>query len=290
MSRYAEGAQAAAEACARVGMDVALQERCDRLVERLRDKERVAVAFSGGVDSALLLVCAHEALGDSVLALTAVSPFFPQAEAQAARAFCETRGIRQVAVPFRPLDDAAIAANDPLRCYRCKRALMELLQQEAQKAGAVLVEGSNASDELMRRPGAAALAELGVASPLADAGLTKADVRTAARALGLAMWDKPSLACLATRFPYGERITEEGLRAVDAAEQMLQVEGFTQVRVRVHGDVARIEVLPEELPALLDEARRQRIDQVVRAAGFSYVSADLQGYRCGSADEVLEER
>ncbi len=271
-------------------MDTRQKEVYAALLDALAGHGRVAVAFSGGVDSALLLHAAREALGSEAFAITAASAFFPERESEGARAFCERAGIAHVVVRFDCLGAEGVAANASDRCYRCKRALMGLLQGEAQARGAQLVEGSNASDAQVRRPGAAALAELGIASPLADAGLTKADVRAVARAAGIAVWDKPSLACLATRFPYGERITEERLRAVDAAEQALLAEGFTQVRVRAHGEVARIELLPDEMGSLLEGGRGERIYRALRQLGFSYTAADLRGYRTGSADEVLEER
>lgn len=261
----------------------------EQLLGILSGMGRVAVAFSGGIDSAVLLYAAREARGGEVLALSATSAFFPQREAAASRAFCERIGVQQQFVAFDCLAVEGVAANGPDRCYRCKRALMALLRDAAGAAGAVLVEGSNASDAQARRPGAVALAELGIASPLAQAQLTKADVRAVARMLGLPEWDKPAAACLATRFPYGQPLTEEGLRGVEAAEQVLHDEGFSQVRVRAHGNVARVEVLPEQMERMLDGPRRERVYASLRALGFDYTALDLLGYRLGSADEVLKE-
>lgn len=269
-------------------MDSRLQRKYDDMLAQLRAMEHVAVAFSGGVDSVLLLVAAHEALGDDAFAITAASDFFPERESDKAIDFCKDHGIRQELVRFDCLEVEGVSDNPPDRCYRCKLALMGKMDEVARKMDSRLVEGSNASDALVHRPGALALRELGIASPLADAGITKAEVRDISRELGLSEWNKPSLACLATRFPYGQPITQEELFAVDAAEQALLDEGFTQVRVRVHGDVARIELLSEEMPIVFEGDRARRIYDAFRDLGFAYSAVDLLGYRMGSADEVLE--
>lgn len=265
-----------------------VEQRAQELRRILAGMGRVAVAFSGGVDSALLLAVAHEVLGDDAFALTADSVFFPARETEAARAFCADRGIRQQIVTVDALSVEGVAANPSDRCYWCKQAMMGTLLEAARAEGAVLVEGSNATDAGSYRPGARALAELGVRSPLAEAGLSKADIRALSYEMGLPTWNKPSFACLATRFPYGETLTEEGLARVAAAEAFLLDAGFSQVRVRAHGDVARLEVAPNELPRLLDASLRQAVYDAFRELGFSYVAADLLGYRTGSADETLE--
>ncbi|WP_165062692.1 ATP-dependent sacrificial sulfur transferase LarE [Adlercreutzia sp. ZJ154] len=266
-----------------------------QLLSQLRTIKRVAVAFSGGVDSALLLFAAHDALGENAMALTAHSVFFSEQEARDAANFCSQYGIRQQIVHVDSLGARGVAENGPDRCYKCKLALMQQLKQEAHGAGMQLVEGSNASDAHAYRPGSKALRELDVASPLADVDMMKADVRAISRALGLPQWNKPSLACLATRFPYGQRITLRGLRAVDQAEKILRDAGFTQVRVRVHDNVARVELLPSEMPKLLCNSSQaqnglaKRIYDAFRELGFNYTAIDLLGYRTGSADEILED-
>lgn len=270
-------------------MNETLEERFGDLKRMLGEMGRVAVAFSGGVDSALLLAAAREACGEDAFAITVDSAFCPRRETAAARAFCTERCIPQEIIWVDALAIDGVADNPPDRCYLCKRALMMRMAQAAHERGAVLVEGSNASDAGAYRPGAQALAELGVTSPLAQVGLTKDDIRALSRALGLPTWDKPSLACLATRFPYGERITSEGLARVEAAEAILLDEGFMQVRVRDHAGVARVEVSPEEMTRLLDADLRRRVYDAFRNLGFDYAAADLLGYRTGSADETLNE-
>lgn len=266
----------------------ALHEKARRLRGELLRLGSTAVAFSGGVDSAYLLHMAHETLGDRAIAVTVRASAFPRRETAEAEDFCARRGIRQVWVDLDVLEIPGFAENPPDRCYLCKRQLFRRIQDVAAEQGmAIVSEGSNLDDEGDYRPGMRAIAELGVASPLRTAGLTKADIRALSREAGLPTWAKPSLACLASRFVYGESITREGLERVDRSEQLLAELGFTQARVRVHGTMARIELLPEEFPRLLEPENRTRVVQTLRGLGFSYVALDLQGYRTGSMNETL---
>lgn len=263
-----------------------LQAKMCALQAQLRALGSVAVAFSAGVDSTLLLAVAHDVLGDSAAAVTVRSAFSPRRETDEAAAFCRERGIRHVMLDFDPLAVEGVAQNPPDRCYRCKRALFTGIRAAAAELGlAHVAEGSNLDDMGDYRPGMRAVAEMGIESPLRQAGLTKADIRALSKQLGLPTWDKPSYACLASRFVYGETITPERLRMVDRAEQRLMALGLRQVRVRVHGDVARIEAPPADFPLLVDYARE--LDEYFRSLGFAYVSMDLGGFRTGSMNRTL---
>ena len=274
-------------------MNEVTEARLQRLKEILRDQKRIAVCFSGGVDSTFLLKVAHDALGDGCIAVTAVSPTFSARERARANAFCEAEGIRQVYVETQEIELPTFYENPPDRCYHCKKQLMGALADAAAAEGfPVLAEGTNADDLSDYRPGFQALQEMRprILSPLLEAGLTKAEIREASRNLGLTTADLPSFACLATRFAYGERITAEGLKRVEAAEEILAQAGFTQFRVRVHQNLARIEVAPGEMEAFSAEAFRNDIYSKLKALGYAYVTLDLAGYRTGSMNETLKER
>lgn len=267
-----------------------IERKYEQLKENLRALGSVAVAFSGGVDSTFLLKAAKEALGEKAVAITACSAAFPKREAKEAGDFCESEGVRQLIYEFDEMAVEGFAQNPPDRCYLCKRGLFENILRIAGENGiAYVAEGSNLDDDGDYRPGHRAIAELGIKSPLREAGLTKAEIRALSKELSLPTWDKPSYACLASRFVYGETITREKLGMVEQAEQLLLDRGFRQFRVRVHGNLARIEVLPEELDRLLEQELRREITERFREIGFAYVTADLAGYRMGSMNEVLGE-
>lgn len=263
-----------------------IQEKYKNLQDDLSSLGSVVVAFSGGVDSTFLLQAAHEALGDRVVAVTARSCSFPERELREAAAFCRGRGIAHVITESEELEIEGFRRNPRNRCYLCKRELFEKIWQIARARGLQAVaEGSNLDDEGDYRPGLQAVKELGVHSPLRRAGLHKEEIRQLSRLMGLPTWNKQSFACLSSRFVYGETIDERKLGMVDRAEQLLLDLGFRQVRVRIHGTIARIEIMPEEFPRLL--AVREQVYTQLKGFGFTYVTMDLQGYRTGSMNETL---
>lgn len=273
-----------------------LEEKYKALQEELRAMKSVAVAFSSGVDSTFLLAAAIDTLGkDHVMAVTASSCSFPERERKEAQEFCEKRGIRQVIVVSEELDIEGFRHNPKNRCYLCKRELFEKILAIAEENHlAAVVEGSNMDDNGDYRPGLRAVEELGIKSPLRAAKLTKQEIRELSKRLDLPTWDKQSFACLASRFVYGETISEERLGMVDQAEQLLLDMGFHQVRVRIHGEgeatMARIEVLPQEIPILVEDAKRERIYSYFKEIGFAYVTLDLGGYRMGSMNVGIIEQ
>lgn len=262
------------------------QIKYENLKEYLRSLGSVAVAFSSGVDSTFLLKTAHDVLGDKCLAITAMSCSFPKRELEEAKAFCEKEGIRHITVESEELEIEGFCQNPTNRCYICKKELFEKIWEIARKEGLnAVAEGSNMDDNGDYRPGLQAVAELQVKSPLRHVGLTKQEIRDYSHQLGLPTWDKQSFACLSSRFVYGEEITAQKLGMVDKAEQLLLDLGFHQLRVRIHGTIARIEVLPAEFEKLLQN--REQIVAEFKKYGFTYVAMDLQGYRMGSMNETL---
>jgi len=269
-----------------------LAEKHLHLQETIARYQTVAVAFSGGVDSTLLLKVASDILGkDKVLALTVSSPLYPDFETAESQALARQIGVRQLLVTKDPLADPEVAANQPLRCYHCKKALYQQLQQLAAEHGyETVLDGSNLDDLDDYRPGQEALKELQIASPLLETGFSKAEVRALSRQLQLPSWNKQAFACLASRIPYGTSLTRERLQQVDRCESWLREQGFTNYRVRYHHELARIELPETELPRLLEAGLRQKLVTSFKAAGFTYVSLDLQGYRTGSMNETLLEQ
>ncbi len=269
----------------------ALHEKKQKLEQYLQELGSVAVAFSSGVDSTFLLKVAKDVLKDKVIAVTAKSCSFPNRELQEATVFCEKEGIRQVVIESEELEIDGFRQNPKNRCYICKKELFtKILDVAAANGIEYVAEGSNLDDNGDYRPGLIAVAELGVKSPLRQAGLTKEDIRQLSKELDLPTWDKPSFACLSSRFVYGETISEEKLRMVDQAEQLLLDLGFKQIRVRIHGNIARIEVLPQEFPRLVEEGVRDKVCSTLHELGFAYVTMDLQGYRTGSMNETLDSK
>ena len=266
-----------------------MNEKLKQLQQYLLSQGSVAVAFSSGVDSTFLLKVAHDTLGDKCVAVTASSCSFPERELKEAKAFCERNGIRHVVVRSEELEIEGFRHNPKNRCYLCKHELFEKIWDIAHSEGLnAVAEGSNMDDNGDYRPGLVAVKELGVLSPLRHVGLSKAEIRELSRELGLPTWNKQSFACLASRFVYGETINEERLSMVDKAEQFLLDLGFHQVRVRIHGKLARIETDPAEFERLLSE--RENVVSALREYGFAYVTMDLVGYRTGSMNETFRKR
>ncbi len=267
------------------------RSKYERLKRELAGLGKVLVAFSGGVDSTLLLRTARDAVGRNVLAVIATSETYPGREVRAARALARRLGVRTKVIHTEELRNPEFSANPPERCYHCKRELFSALGDIAKEEGiGVVLDGANADDLSDYRPGSRAGRELGVRSPLQEAGLGKEEIRTLSRALGLPTWDKPSLACLASRFPYHTRIEPVSLRRVGAAEEYLRRLGLRQLRVRHHGPVARIEVETADFPKLIEPRIRARLTRYFKKLGYSYITMDLDGYRTGSLNEPLRRR
>ena len=266
-----------------------LKKKLDHLKEYIADLGSLAVGFSGGVDSSLLTAVVHEVLGDNLIAVTGADASVPEREINEAIAFCKERGIRHIICKVDPLKEDGYRHNSPDRCYFCKHGIFTEIRKIADENNIqYIAEGSNMDDIGDYRPGLRAVEEMSVKSPLREAELTKSEIRVISRAMGLPTWSKPAYACLASRFVYGEEITEEKLRMIDRAEQFLIDLGFREERVRLHGDVARIEVPEDVIERIASEEIRKRVCEKFKQIGFRYVSLDLMGYRVGSMNEAIK--
>ena len=263
-----------------------MERKLEKLKEYLKSMGSVAVAFSGGVDSTFLLKVAHDVLGDNTVAVTVDSCLFTERDMREAKEFCQKEGIKQNIIDIEPLRIDGFAQNPPDRCYICKREFFKKIREAVSKMGIEnIAEGSNTDDIGDYRPGMVAVREMGIKSPLKDVNLGKNEIRILSKEMGLKTWSKPSYACLASRFVYGEEITKEKLAMVDKAEQFLRDMGFRQVRVRVHDNLARIEISPEEFEKMISAS--DKVYSYLKKLGFAYVSLDLKGYRTGSMNETL---
>jgi uncharacterized protein len=269
-------------------VDTALAAKYDHLLGIIRGMDQALVAFSGGVDSTFLGHAAREALGDRAVLVTADSETYPASELDETRRLADLLGMRHLVVKTRELDNPQYAVNSPSRCFFCKEELFARLGPIAREHGdATMVYGANMDDLGDHRPGMDAAKAAGVRAPLIEAGMWKEEIRALSRELGLPTWDKPSFACLSSRFQYGDAITPEKLRQVDAAEVVLRELGFRQFRVRHHDRVARIELPLDDMPRLWADGRHEVVVKRFREIGYHFVTLDLQGFRSGSANEVL---
>jgi pyridinium-3,5-biscarboxylic acid mononucleotide sulfurtransferase len=260
-----------------------LQQKLDRLRDILTDMQAVLVAYSGGTDSSFLLKVAHEQLPERAIGVTAVSPTFPALELDTAKRVAQEIGARHEIVQTDQLEIPAFTKNDAARCFHCKTDLYQRLGalHRPETAAHIIIDGTNLDDLGDDRPGIKAARESGVRSPLVEAGLTKAEIRILAKEMGLSNWDKPAAACLSSRIPRGVVITRDKLSRVEEAEAVLHQEGLRHYRVRDHGDIARLEVAPDELPCLMETDRCSRVSQQLKRIGFRFVTVDLEGYRPG---------
>ena len=267
----------------------ALHIKLEKLKQYIAGLGSLAVGFSGGVDSSLLTAVAHEVLGDRLIAVTGADASVPEREVEEAKRFCKERGIRHIICRVDPLKEEGYRHNSPDRCYFCKHGIFTEVKKIAEENGIeYMAEGSNMDDIGDYRPGLRAAAELSVKSPLREAGLTKSEIRLISKEMGLPTWSKPSLACLATRIPYGEEITPEKLKTIDNAEQLLIDSGLSNVRVRAHGEIARIEIDPSEFEKILDKKITDKTVRYLKEHGFKYVTLDLEGYSLGSMNRMLD--
>lgn len=265
-----------------------LQQKFNRLKEILLELDSVVIAFSGGVDSTFLLKASCETLGSRVIAVTATSSTYPERELREAISYAKQFGVQHIIIESEELDIEGFAKNPTNRCYYCKHELFSKLKEVAKEHNVKYVlDGSNFDDIGDFRPGMHAAKELGVISPLKEAKLTKEDIRKLSKDMDIPTWNKPAFACLSSRFPYGEEITADKLKMVDEAEQFLLDNGFKQLRVRHHGNIARIEVAPEDRARFFDIEVMDNISKKFKEVGFTYVTLDLSGYRTGSMNEVL---
>ena len=266
-----------------------IENKLDKLKKHLKQLKSVAVAYSGGVDSTFLLKVAHDVLGEDVIAVTARSSTYPEREFREAAEFVLKTGIRHVVITSEELDIEGFSDNPTNRCYYCKRELLAKTIEVAHSNNIQhVVEGSNSDDTGDYRPGMQAVRELGVKSPLLEAGLGKEEIRILSKKMDLPTWNKPAFACLASRFPYGQQITSDKLQTIDQAEQFLLDLGFRQVRVRHHGSIARIEVSVAERNKFFNTALMDRIYEKFKQLGFLYAALDLRGYRTGSMNEGID--
>lgn len=270
------------------GVSKEVQAKYKRLKGIIKEMGSVLVAFSGGVDSSFLLKTAHEVLGDEVFAVIASSETYPEKEKEEAIKIAQYLNVRCKIIRTQELENPDFVNNSPQRCYFCKRVLFSRLKEIAEDEGIpYVIDGANLEDTGDYRPGSIAAEELGIRSPLKEARFIKSEIRKLSKQLGLPTWNKPSMACLASRFPYYMRIDIESLKRVSQAEDCLRALGFSQIRVRHHGQIARIEIKPKEFPEIMEKGVREKVVKTLKKLGYTYITVDLAGYRTGSMNEPL---